>query len=80
MAQIKVRDVDDWIVSVLKDNATNSGQSLEQLLRQLLKDAALADQLRFAKEQAVRLNEFNEKFGTLSDSMEGIREDRMLHG
>ena len=80
MAQIKVRDLDDWIVNVLKDNATNAGQSLEQHLRQLLKEAALADQMLFAKEQAIHLDEFHSKFGTLADSTEGIREDRMQNG
>ncbi len=80
MAQIKVRELDDWIVNVLRDQAINSGQSLEQHLRQLLRTVALDDQLRFAKEQAVFLDDFNEKFGTLRDSTEGIREDRVLNG
>lgn len=76
MAQIKVRDIDDWIVDVLKDNATDVGQSLEEHLRHVLKDAALANQYRFAKEQAVFLHEMAEKHGTLPDSTDGIREDR----
>ncbi len=80
MAQIKARNIDDWVVDVLKDKATRSGCSLEQYLRHLLKEAALDDQLQFAKEQMAFLGRSAEKFGTLPDSTEGIREDRMLNG
>ncbi len=80
MAQVKVRDLDEWIVNVLRDNALNSGHSLEQHLRILLKDAALASQLEFAKEQAKHLVVFEEKFGTLPDSTEGLREERWQRG
>ncbi len=76
MTQIKVRDLDDWIVNVLRDNALNAGCSLEQHLRDVLKDAVLASQLEFAKEQAKHLSEFEQKFGTLPASTEGIRQDR----
>ena len=76
MPQIKVRDLDEWIVNVLRENALNSGHSLEQHLRDVLKDAALASQLQFAKEQAKHLVAFEDQFGTLPDSTEGIREGR----
>lgn len=80
MAQIKVRGLDDWIVSVLQDNASHDGQSLEQHLRGVLKEAALESQKRFAAEQFEHLAAFEAKHGLLTDSTMGIREDRELAG
>jgi len=80
MEQIKVRQLEDWIVGVHRDIAQESGQSLEQHLRDVLREAALASQRRFAEKQAVHLHNFEEKFGVLPDSTEGIREDRLLNG
>ncbi len=80
MAQVKVRDLDDWIVHILRDNALSSGHSLEQHLRDLLKSAALADQKRFSEKQKRHLSEFKEKHGVLADSAVGIREDREANG
>ena len=76
MGQIKVRQLDDWIVGVHQDMAKQAGYSLEQHLREVLRDAALANQRRFGKEQAMHLLNFKEKFGVLAESVEGIREDR----
>ena len=80
MAQIKIRELDDWIVGVLRDKALAEGHSLEQHLRDVLKDVALDAQMRFAEEQAKFLVEFEEEFGVLPDSTEGIRQDRSIQG
>ncbi|MCA9185516.1 MAG: hypothetical protein R3E01_36525 [Pirellulaceae bacterium] len=80
MAQIKVRDLDDWVVHVLRDNAISAGHSLEQHLRDILKATALADQKRFAEEQRRHLAEFKDQHGELTDSSVGIREDRESNG
>lgn len=80
MAQIKVRELDDWIVSVLRENATLEGSSLEQYLRDILKEAALKHQHKFAQEQLEHLSDFEAKHGVLTDSTLGIREDRELRG
>ena len=76
MSQIKVRNLDDWIVDVHRDQATAEGVSLEQHLRELLKDSALASQRRFAEEQVAYRKEFSEQFGVLPSSTDGIRQDR----
>ena len=76
MGQIKVRQLDDWIVSVLQDMAKESGQSLEQHLRIILREMALESQREFGREQAKQLQEFKKEFGTLQDSVEGIRKER----
>jgi len=37
MAQIKVRELEDWILSILRENASLEGHSLEQHLRDILR-------------------------------------------
>ncbi|MEZ6104433.1 MAG: hypothetical protein R3E01_36310 [Pirellulaceae bacterium] len=80
MAQIKVRDLDDWIVNVLRDHALSSGNSLEQHLRDVLKNAALANQKSFAAQQLEHLAAFKQKHGIIADSTPDIRQDREQHG
>ncbi|MCA9215595.1 MAG: hypothetical protein KDB27_21165 [Planctomycetales bacterium] len=76
MGQIKVRQLEDWVVSVHQDLARLAGQSLEQHLREVLRESALDSQRQFGREQMQHLAQFKEIFGTLPDSTEGIREDR----
>lgn len=76
MGQIKVRQLADWIVGVHQDLARDAGQSLEQHLRDVLRDAALRSQRRFGKEQAEHLMRFKDAFGRQTDSTESIRDDR----
>ena len=76
MSDIKVRNLEDWIVTVHRDKAVLEGQSLEQYMRDLLKELALESQRQFAKEQRKHLAEFEQTFGTLTESAEGIRQDR----
>jgi len=80
MAQIKVRELEDWILSILRENASLEGHSLEQHLRDILKEAALANQKQFAEEQLEHLSSFEAKHGVLIDSTLGIREDREIRG
>lgn len=76
MGQIKVRQLADWIVGVHQDMAADAGQSLEQHLRDVLRETALESQRRFGREQAEQLAIAKEKYGTLPDSTEAIRKDR----
>lgn len=55
MRQVLIRNVDDNVLRTLKDRASSQGKSLEQLLRDILSDAAepnaarrlaLADRIR----------------------------------
>lgn len=76
MGQIKVRNLEDWVIGVHRELASQSGQSLESYLRDMLEDAALRGQRQFADEREAALEQFAGKYGIVADSTEGIREDR----
>lgn len=74
MRQVLIRNIDDDVLSTLKDRATTQGKSLEQLLRDILSDAAepnaarrlaLADRIRALTPP-----------GQQSDSTRLVRRDR----
>ncbi|GAB5407255.1 MAG: hypothetical protein Aurels2KO_54860 [Aureliella sp.] len=75
-SQIKVRQLEDWIVGVHRDKATRSGMSLEEYLRDLLRSLALRSQRQFADEAERQLAISNEKYGVLPSSVDIIREQR----
>lgn len=76
MTEIRIRNVDDWDVDQLRQQARLKGQSLEGRLRELLHEEAL----RPKRELNHKLRELREalrkKYGTFSDSTAIIREDR----
>jgi plasmid stability protein len=80
MTEIRIRDVDEWIVESLRARARSKGHSLEGELRELLREEAL----RPKRELAGRLREMRaklrKKYGTFSDSAALIREDRDTRG
>ncbi len=76
MGQVKVRELEEWIVGVHRDLAMQAGQSLEQHLRDVLKASALESQRRFAQEAAEQLEAARKKYGVLPSSLDVIREQR----
>lgn len=76
MVDIRVRDVGEDVVYLLKTQAERSGQSWQEFLNQALKDAAM----RPRRELVARLREQHEamraEFGVLPDSTPGIRAAR----
>ena len=76
MGQIKVRGLDEWIVGVHRDMAAEAGQSLEQHLRDVLRELVLESQRRFATEAAEHLDEARRARGVLASSVDIIREQR----
>ena len=76
MTEVRIRNVEEWIVESFRARARSKGNSLEGELRELLREEAmrpkqeLADQLRRMRE------ELREKYGTFSDSAVLIREER----
>lgn len=76
MGQVKVRELEEWIVGVHRDLAMQAGQSLEQHLREVLKDSALMSQRKFAREAAQQLEAAHQKYGMLPSSIDLIREQR----
>jgi plasmid stability protein len=80
MTEVRIRNVDDWVVEWHRHQAKRDGRSLESELRQVLTEAALAKKRAIAAEMRVGLEEMRSKYGTLSDSATVIREDRDRHG
>lgn len=76
MGQIKVRELEEWIVGVHRDLALQAGQSLEQHLREVLKESALTSQRNFARDAAEQLEVAQRKYGVLPSSIEIIRDLR----
>ena len=80
MPDIKVRRLPEWVVSAFKARAAQAGRSLEEELRALLVDAAAKPKRERAAELAAFRRMLRRKYGTLTDSTEGIRGDREARG
>jgi plasmid stability protein len=80
MTEVRIRNVDDWVVELHRNRARREGRSLESELREILTDAALAKKRQLADELRAQLAELRGKYGTFSDSTALIREDRDARG
>jgi antitoxin FitA len=80
MAEVRVRNVEDWVVAALRARAKRHGKSLEGELREALKEEVLRPQREAAAELRAAREEMRGKYGLMSDSTVGIREDRDRHG
>ena len=76
MAQIHVRNLDEWIVSSLRERARHNGRSLEAELRQLLRDEALRPRRRIAAELKQLRETMHEQYGPLENTTAIIRQMR----
>ncbi len=80
MSELRVRNVDDWIIAELKAQAKAHGRSLEAELRDRLRELALRLRREMA-DRAARLRvAIGQEHGLLPDSAEAIREDRDARG
>ena len=80
MTEVRIRNVDDWVVELHRNRAKLDGRSLENELRQVITDAALAKKQALAAELRAGVNELRDKYGTFSDSAVLIREERDARG
>ena len=80
MTEVRIRNLDDWVVEWHRHQAKVDGRSLENELRQVITEAALANKRKIADEMRAGLAELRSKYGTFSDSAKFIREDRDRHG
>jgi antitoxin FitA len=80
MTELRIRNVDPWIVESLRLRARANGKSLEGELRELLRLEAMRPKERMAEEMRLMREELREKYGTFSDSAALIREDRDARG
>ena len=75
MAQVKIRNLDDDVLAVLKHRASIENRSLEEELRRILILAAQTDRTGFIRE-ARTFQERSTAFGPQTDSVTLLREDR----
>jgi plasmid stability protein len=80
MTEVRIRDVDPWIVESLRLRARSHGKSLEGELRELLRQEAMRPKQELADELRQMRGELRAKYGTFSDSAILIREDRDARG
>ncbi len=76
MAQIHVRNLEDWIVSSLRERAQHHGRSLEAELRQVLRDEALRPRRRIAAELKELRETMHEQHGPMADTTAILRQIR----
>ncbi len=80
MSEIRIRNVDEWIVESLRHKARSQSQTLEFLLRELLREEAMRRKRALADELRQMQDELRHRNGTFSDSTIGIREERDARG
>ncbi len=80
MTDVRIRNLDPWVVEWHRHQAKLDGRSLENELRQVLTEAALAKKHAIADEMRAGLEELRSKYGMFSDSATVIREDRDRRG
>jgi plasmid stability protein len=80
MADVKVRNLPDWVVASIRARAEHEGRSLEEELRVLITDDAKKRRQETIRELKAFQNKLRKKYGVLSDSTPGIREDRQARG
>jgi plasmid stability protein len=76
MAQIHVRNLEDWIVSSLRERAQHNGRSLEAELREVLRDEALRPRRRIAAELKELRETMHQQHGPMEDTTAILRQIR----
>jgi len=76
MADVRVRNLDDDIVALLKDRARMNGRTLENELREALTELATRSTRELAEQAAELRAAIKAESGVLTDSAPFIREER----
>ena len=80
MADVKVRNLPDWVVTSFRNKAQHEGRGLEEELRILLTDEAMKRRQDTIRKLKAFRDKMRKKYGELSDSTSGIREERQARG
>lgn len=80
VADVKVRNLPDWVVASFRNRAEREGRSLEEELRTFITEEAMKRRQETLKKLKAFRNKLRKKYGVLSDSTPGIREDRQARG
>jgi plasmid stability protein len=76
MSQVRVRNLEDWVVEAFKARAKRQGQSVEAMLRELLRVEASRPKMELAAELERLREAQRDKYGTFTDSTPLIRAER----
>jgi plasmid stability protein len=80
MAELRIRNVEPWIVENLRTLARDHGHSMEEEIKDLLRDKAIERKQKMVAEMQTLIDDMRAKYGELSDSAVLIREDRDERG
>lgn len=76
MSELRIRNVEEWIVETFRTLAKLNGRSMEAEIKELLRDRARSRKESLADELRAMNRDLEDKYGLLPDSAEYIREDR----
>jgi plasmid stability protein len=76
MTELRIRNVDEWIVDIHRHNAKQNGVSLESEIKRILCDAAFEKRRATAKKLKELRDEMREKYGEFPSSVGYIRDMR----
>jgi hypothetical protein len=80
MSEVRVRNLEPWVVEFLRDQAQHAGTNHEAYLRERLREEAMRKRREWAERLKAHQDQFRQKYGVLSDSAALIREDRDERG
>jgi plasmid stability protein len=80
MSELRVRNMEEWVIGELKAHAKAHGRTLEAEVRDRLRELALRPRQEMADRAAQLRQAIAEEHGLLPDSAASIREDRDARG
>lgn len=80
MTEVRVRNVDEWVVECHRQAAKRGGLTLEAELRRVMTEAALDRRRAIVADMRSGLEELQSKYGLFPDSAEDIRREREERG
>ncbi len=73
MAEVRVRNLDDWVVDRMKSRAKRNGRSLEAELREMLTQSVQNERQKLIESSRELLERMQKECGVLPDSADFIR-------
>jgi plasmid stability protein len=74
--ELRIRNVDDWIVETFRSLAKMNGRSMEAEVKAVLRERAMHPREALAKELTDLTDKLRREYGVFSDSAAIIRENR----
>lgn len=76
MTDVRIRDLDEWVVEWHRGKAKREGKSLENELREALTNMALERKRAVADQMRADMDELRQKYGPFPDSTPHLRAER----